>query len=63
MNALLGLRNFQLGFCRQRESSPPLPIGESERVLLQREGWIFPQEIRLDQLAEYVTQHGNPGWV
>jgi hypothetical protein len=29
--------------------------------LLKREDWPFPQEIRLDQLAEFVTEQGNPG--
>lgn len=61
MNALLGAEKLPTGILPLTSVITTVAYGESERVLLQREGWTFPQEIRLDQLADYVTQHGNPG--
>ena len=61
MNALLGVEKLPTGILPLTSVITTVAYGESERVLLQREGWTFPQEIHLNQLAEYVTQHGNPG--
>jgi len=61
MNALLGAEKLPTGVLPLTSVITTVAYGESERVLLQRDGWTFPQEIRLDQLADYVTQHGNPG--
>jgi small GTP-binding protein len=61
MNALLGAEKLPTGILPLTSVITTVAYGESQRVLLQREGWTFPQEIRLDQLPEYVTQHGNPG--
>jgi len=61
MNALLGSDKLPTGILPLTSVITTVAYGESERVLLQREGWTFPQETRLDQLAEYVTQGRNPG--
>ena len=61
MNALLGAEKLPTGILPLTSVITTVAYGESERVLLQREGWTLPQEIRLNQLSEYVTQHGNPG--
>lgn len=61
MNALLGAEKLPTGILPLTSVITTVAYGESERVLLQREGWTFPQEIGLDQLPEYVTQQGNPG--
>lgn len=61
MNALLGAASLPTGVLPLTSVITTVTYGESERVLLQREGWAIPQEIRLDQLAEFVTQQGNPG--
>ncbi len=61
MNALLGAEKLPTGILPLTSVITTVAYGESERVLLQREGWTLPQEIRLDELPEYVTQHGNPG--
>lgn len=61
MNALLGAERLPTGILPLTSVITTVTYGESEKVLLQREGWTFPQEIRLDQLAEYVTQGQNPG--
>jgi small GTP-binding protein len=61
MNALLGSEKLPTGILPLTSVITTVTYGETERVLLQREGWTIPQEIRLDQLAEYVTQGQNPG--
>jgi GTP-binding protein EngB required for normal cell division len=61
MNALLGVEKLPTGILPLTSVITTVAYGETERVLLQREGWTFPQEIRLDELASYVTQRGNPG--
>jgi small GTP-binding protein len=61
MNSLLGVEKLPTGILPLTSVITTVAYGESERVLLQREGWAFPQEIELNQLAEYVTLHGNSG--
>jgi small GTP-binding protein len=61
MNALLGSEKLPTGILPLTSVITTVTYGETEKVLLQREGWTFPQEIRLDQLADYVTQGRNPG--
>jgi small GTP-binding protein len=61
LNALLGAEKLPTGILPLTSVITTVAYGESERVLLQREGWKISQEIRLDQLPEYVTQRGNPG--
>jgi len=61
MNSLLGAEKLPTGILPLTSVITTVTYGEAERVLLQREGWTFPQEIRLEQLPEYVTQQGNPG--
>jgi predicted GTPase len=61
MNALLGSEKLPTGILPLTSVITTVTYGETEKVLLQREGWTFPQEIQLNQLAEYVTQGQNPG--
>jgi GTP-binding protein EngB required for normal cell division len=61
MNALLGAEKLPTGILPLTSVITTVTYGETERVLLLREGWSIPQEIRLDQLPEYVTQNENPG--
>jgi ribosome biogenesis GTPase A len=61
MNALLGVEKLPTGILPLTSVITTVTYGETERVLLLREGWTIPQEIRLDQLPEYVTQSQNPG--
>lgn len=61
MNALLGSDKLPTGVLPLTSVITTVTYGESEKVLLQRDGWPFPQEIRLNELPEYVTQQGNPG--
>jgi small GTP-binding protein len=61
MNAILGAEKLPTGILPLTSVITTVAYGETERVLLQREGWTLPQEIRLEQLPDYVTQAGNPG--
>jgi GTP-binding protein EngB required for normal cell division len=61
MNALLGAEKLPTGILPLTSVITTVTYGETEKVLLLREGWTIPQEIRLDQLPEYVTQGQNPG--
>jgi GTP-binding protein EngB required for normal cell division len=61
MNALLGSEKLPTGLLPITSVITTVAYGESEKVLLQREGWSMPQEIRLEELPNYVTQQGNPG--
>jgi GTP-binding protein EngB required for normal cell division len=61
MNAILGTDKLPTGILPLTSVITTVAYGEKERVLLLREGWNMSQEIRLDQLPEYVTQDRNPG--
>jgi GTP-binding protein EngB required for normal cell division len=61
MNAILGIEKLPTGILPLTSVITTVAYGEKERVLLLREGWTMTQEIRLDQLPEYVTQDRNPG--
>ena len=61
MNALLGIEKLPTGILPLTSVITTVTYGEKERVLLLREGWTLTQEIRLEQLREYVTQAQNPG--
>jgi GTP-binding protein EngB required for normal cell division len=60
MNAILGTEKLPTGILPLTSVITTVAYGEKERVLLLREGWTMTQEIRLDQLPEYVTQNQNP---
>jgi len=60
INALLGAEKLPTGVLPLTSVITTVAYGESERVLLLREGWSLPQEIRLEELPDYVTQRGNP---
>lgn len=61
MNAILGLEGLPTGLLPHTSVITTVSYAPHERVLVRCEGWPLPQEIRLDQLAEYVTERGNPG--
>lgn len=61
MNAFLGMEKLPTGILPLTSVITTVTYGEKERVLLLRDGWTIPQEIKLEQLPEYVTQTLNPG--
>jgi len=61
MNALMGMERLPTGVLPHTSVITTVSYGEKERILIRIQGWPLPQEIRFDQLADYVTESGNPG--
>ena len=61
MNAIIGRDLLPTGVLPLTSAITALCYGPRERVLLQRQGWAREQEIQLGDLADYVTERGNPG--
>lgn len=60
MNALIGRDLLPTGLLPLTSAITSLRYGSRERVRLQRSGWTTEQEIPLRELADYVTEQGNP---
>jgi GTP-binding protein EngB required for normal cell division len=61
MNAMLGFDGLPTGILPHTSVITTVSYGPQERVLVRCDGWSVAEEIRLEQLAEYVTERGNPG--
>jgi GTP-binding protein EngB required for normal cell division len=61
MNAVIGRELLPTGLLPLTSAITTLCYGPEERVSLKRQGWALTQEIALDELADYVTERGNPG--
>jgi GTP-binding protein EngB required for normal cell division len=61
MNAVIGRDLLPTGLLPLTSAITTLCYGPQERVLLRRKGWSFDQEIALAELADYITERGNPG--
>lgn len=61
MNAVLGRDVLPTGLLPLTSAITTLCYGPQSRAVLRRKGWTLTQEITLDQLADYVTERGNPG--
>ncbi len=61
MNAIIGRDLLPTGLLPLTSAITTLCYGPEERVALRRKGWVLEQEIKLHDLAEYVTERGNPG--
>jgi GTP-binding protein EngB required for normal cell division len=61
MNAILGFDGLPTGILPHTSVITTVSYGPRERVLVRCDGWSLSEEIRLDQLEEYVTERGNPG--
>ena len=61
MNAILGFEGLPTGLLPHTSVITTVSYAPRERILVRCEGWSLPKEIRLNQLAEYVTELGNPG--
>jgi len=61
MNAIVGREVLPTGVLPLTSAITVLKFGPVERLLICREGWSWPQEEPLSQLAQYVTEKGNPG--
>jgi ribosome biogenesis GTPase A len=61
MNALIGRDLLPTGVLPLTSAITTLCYGPKERIRLRRRGWSMEQEIGRDQLADFVTERGNPG--
>ncbi len=61
MNALFGLDRLPTGIVPLTSVITTVRYGTSERVLLDYEGTRLRGEAHLEELAEYITEKGNPG--
>jgi GTP-binding protein EngB required for normal cell division len=61
MNAVLGVDRLPTGIVPLTSVITLIRYGTKERVLLEYENWGLRQEVTLEELADYVTERGNPG--
>ena len=61
MNAILGFDGLPIGILSHTSVITTVSYGPRDRVLVRCEGWSLSEEIRLEQLAQYVSERGNPG--
>jgi Dynamin family len=61
MNAVIGRDLLPAGLLPLTSAITTLYYGSTERVLLRRQGWTWEQEVPLAQLADFITERGNPG--
>lgn len=61
MNSIVGREFLPVGVLPLTSAITVLRFGASERLLIQRQRWSMLQEVPIGQLADYVTERGNPG--
>lgn len=61
MNAIIGRDLLPTGRLPLTSAITTLCYGPQPRVILKHKGWALDQEIGTDELAQYVTEQGNPG--
>ncbi len=61
MNALLGRDLLPTGLLPLTSAITTICYGSKERVMLQRKGFAWEQEVPLAELETHITERGNPG--
>jgi len=61
MNAIIGRPLLPTGLLPLTSAITTLCYGPQEKVILKRAGWVLDHEIQLGELADFVTEQGNPG--
>jgi ribosome biogenesis GTPase A len=61
MNAIIGRNLLPTGLLPLTSAITALCYGPQEKIILKRTGWVIEQEIEFQELADYVTEQGNPG--
>jgi len=61
MNAVIGRELLPTGVLPLTSAITVLRYGPAERLVVIREDALFPEEMPVGQLAEFVTERGNPG--
>lgn len=61
MNAVIGRDLLPTGVLPLTSAVTVLRYGADEKVIATRQASLFPEEVSVRQLGEYVTEKGNPG--
>jgi len=61
MNAIIGRELLPTGVLPLTSAITVLKYGPTERLVVRRDDSIFPEELPVSALADYVTERGNPG--
>jgi ribosome biogenesis GTPase A len=61
MNAIIGRELLPTGVLPLTSAITILKYGPAEKLTIQRDGDIFPEQPPVNMLAAYVTEQGNPG--
>jgi GTPase SAR1 family protein len=61
MNAIIGLELLPTGMLPITSAITVLKYGPVERLVVNRKDSVFPEELPVSSLAEFVTEKGNPG--
>jgi GTP-binding protein EngB required for normal cell division len=61
MNAIIGRDLLPTGLLPLTSAITTLRYGPEEKVVLRRKGWVLEPQVPLAELADYVTERGNPG--
>ena len=63
MNAIIGRELLPVGILPLTSAITILRFGPKERLLIERgpPAALFPEEVSIERLAEFVTEKGNPG--
>lgn len=60
MNAIIGRELLPIGVLPLTSAITVLKYGPTERLVVHRENWGYPDELPVSALADYVTEKGNP---
>jgi len=61
MNAIIGRDLLPTGVLPLTSAITVVKYGPKERLTIIKDGALYPEEVPLSSLAEYVTEKGNPG--
>lgn len=61
LNAITGSEIFPTGVLPLTSSIAIVKYGPKERMVVDREGFSFPEEKQISLLSQFVTENGNPG--
>ncbi len=61
MNAVIGRDLLPTGLLPLTSAITTISYWPREQAFLRRKGWSIEQEVSLSELADYITERGNPG--
>ncbi len=60
MNAIIGREILPTGVLPLTSAITKLKYGSAERLIINRDSQLFPKELPVSDLSEYITEKGNP---